>query len=69
MKLNSFWFPDNYLKTALYFKLYENKDWDQVDPKVIMSEKYSSISGWLENINRKFANIDISPQGGGACGL
>lgn len=42
---NSFWFPSNYIQVATYFKITENKDWDDVDNELIMSNKYSSISG------------------------
>jgi hypothetical protein len=45
---NSYWFPANYIYDAIYFKVAENKDWHQVDPAVIMSRDYSSISGAMK---------------------
>ena len=57
LQLNSFWFSDNYIKTALYFKVFENKDFNRVDPKEIMSFKYSSASGWMENVDKKLQSI------------
>ncbi len=42
---NSFWFPSNYIQVATYFKLTEEKDWDEVDNELVMSSKFSSISG------------------------
>jgi hypothetical protein len=44
LQLNYFWFPQNYIETAIYFKVFENKDWQNVDLKLVMSREYSSIS-------------------------
>ncbi len=71
LQLNSFWFPQNYLKVAAYFRLVENKKWEDLNPGEIMSAKYSSISGYLENIEKKLASLNI-PQfqrSGSGCGL
>ncbi|BCX15741.1 MAG: hypothetical protein KatS3mg097_633 [Candidatus Parcubacteria bacterium] len=71
LQLNSFWFPDNYVKIALYKKLVENQDWQNINPKEIMSIKYSSISGYLQNVEKKLAQLNlpgIQTQGAG-CGL
>lgn len=43
---NSIWFSRQYLELAVYFKATEGKDWKEVDPWVIVSQKYSSSSGW-----------------------
>ncbi len=59
LQLNSFWFPQNYLKIAIYLKLTQNKNWQEVDPKEIMSAKYSSISGYIENVENKLASLNI----------
>ncbi len=70
LQLNSFWFPQNYLETAIYFKVFENKDWQDVDPQKIMSAEYSSISGWLANVNQKVAKLNLPQiQTGSGCGL
>ncbi|MER3570122.1 MAG: hypothetical protein C4348_00700 [Patescibacteria group bacterium] len=71
VQLNSYWFPQEYLKIATYFKLIEGKDWNQVDPKLIMSANYSSISGYMENVEKKLANLNIQgfQIGGSGCGL
>ena len=72
VQLNSYWFPQNYLKMAIYFKLFEGKDWNQVDPKLIMSADYSSISGYIRNVENKLAKLNnqLKIQGGGSgCGL
>ncbi|MBU5537394.1 MAG: hypothetical protein QXP82_02590 [Candidatus Aenigmatarchaeota archaeon] len=45
VKFNSYWFPATYIQDALYFKLVENKDWNDVDRELIAGKQYSSISG------------------------
>ncbi len=70
LQLNSFWFPQSYIETAIYFKVFENKDWQNVDPKLVMSERYSSISGWMQNVHKKVAELNLPQiQSGGGCGL
>jgi len=69
LQLNSFWFPQNYIKIALYKKLIEGKDWQNVDPKEIMSAKFSSISGYIQNVEKKLANVPNIPSTGSGCGL
>lgn len=48
---NSYWFPDQYAKTALYFALFEGKAWDEVDSRLVLGPHYSSLSGWQTNVN------------------
>lgn len=50
LKFNSFWFPQHYLKTALLFHL-RGMDWDKVDPREVLSDRYSSGSGWMRHVN------------------
>ncbi|GBD34791.1 hypothetical protein HRbin35_00542 [bacterium HR35] len=86
LQLNSFWFPQNYIKIALYKKLVEGKDWPltQIDKNIrenpfndpsisevkeIMSAKFSSISGYIQNVEKKLANVPNIPSTGGGCGL
>ncbi len=70
LQLNSFWFPQNYIETAIYFKVFEGKDWKDVDPKLVMSSNYSSISGWIQNVNKKVASLNLPQiQSAGGCGL
>lgn len=76
LRFNSFWFPQNYIETALYYKLARNTDWEDVDPKEIMSLNYSSISGWVKNVGQPFQEIvrknpGLLPQqkGGAGCGV
>ncbi len=73
LQFNSFWFPQNYVETALYYKLAKNTDWENVDAKEIMSLKYSSGSGWAQNVGQPFEEIaaknpGLLPQQGGGTG-
>lgn len=71
LAFNSFWFPHNYVQTALYFKAAKNVSWSDVDPKLVMGGDYSSISGWYENVNKKVTELGIlkQTQGSGSCGV
>lgn len=72
LAFNSFWFPQNYLETALYLKRTKGTDWKDVDAKLVLSKDYSSISGWIANIDTLAQKIpDLLPKtaGGGSCGV
>lgn len=70
LAFNSFWFPQNYIETALYFKAVKNVDWEDVDPKVVMDEVYSSASG-AGLIAQKVSELGLVPQqkSGAGCGV
>src|SRR3990167_7082493 len=61
--VNSYWFPDTYLTIAKYF---ENRgiNWENVDPKEILSSAYSSASGYQQVLSEV---EPIQPQSGGGC--
>ena len=68
---NSFWFPDTYVRTALYFKAVEGKDWVDVAPRIVMSTSYSALRPWQTNVQTALARIpNLIPeeQGGAGCG-
>lgn len=71
LTFNSFWFPQNYIQTAVYFKAVNNTDWKDVDPKIVMGKEYSSISGWDQNVNNNLRQHGLLPhvQSGGSCGV
>lgn len=71
LAFNSFWFPQTYIETALYFKAVKNIDWENVDPKVIMGKDYSSITGWSGTVAKKVAELNLVPtqQSGAGCGV
>lgn len=57
VKFNSFWFSDQYIETALYFKMIKNQNWEDVSAKTIMSSEYSSSTGWVKNVAREIQKI------------
>ncbi len=70
LAFNAYWFPQNYAETALYFQKVKNQEWKKIDPKVILSKDYSSISGWLANVDTPLKKMpDILPalQNSGSC--
>lgn len=71
LAFNSFWFPHNYIETALYFKAVKNTDWDKVDPKLVMGKDFSTISGWYSNVDAEVKRLGLVPQqkGGAGCGV
>lgn len=72
LHFNSFWFPNNYIQTALYFKIVKNTYWENVDAKEVMGYNYSAISQWNKNVQAEIAKIpNLLPQtnGGAGCGV
>ena len=71
LAFNSFWFPQNYVETALYFNIVKGVDWKDVDPKIILGKDYSSLSGWTKNVNapiQKVSGLIPKTQSGASCG-
>lgn len=71
LAFNSFWFPQNYVETALFLKKTKGLNWTSIDPKLILSKDYSSISGWIKNIDtpaQKISGLLPAAAGGGSCG-
>lgn len=65
LQVNSYWFPDTYLTIAKYFNK-RGVDWDEVNPKEILSSTYSSAQGYQKILT------EINPSqfgGGGSCGV
>ncbi len=72
LAFNSFWFPQNYMETALYFEKVKGQDWEEIDSKLILSKQYSSISGWMANVDtvaRKTPGLIPTTQNGGSCAV
>ena len=68
---NAFWFPQSYYDLALYFKAKEGKEFKDVDPKVLLSRDYSSVSGWQSAKRWLQQNgvVKQAPRTGGGCGV
>ncbi len=45
VKFNSFWFPESYIKNALYFQITEGTQWKDVSKELIASKEYSTLQG------------------------
>ena len=56
---NSFWFPDYYVKTALYFSHFHRRSWDEVPARFILGAKFSSLTGWQRNVSKRLAQANI----------
>lgn len=72
LAFNSFWFPQNYIQTALYFKVIKKTDWENVNPKEVMGYDYSAVSNWAKNVQAEIAKIpNLLPQtrGSAGCGV
>ncbi len=65
LKLNSFWFPNNYLVSAVYFDN-QGTSWDNVDAKMVLGKDFSSATG-----SQRLQSI-VGPlpgqSSGGSCG-
>lgn len=57
LAFNSFWFPQTYVQTAVYFKLLEGTDWTELDPKFLMGARYSALGPWEAAVGAKLAEI------------
>lgn len=68
--LNSYWFPQTYMELATYFKIKKGIPWNQVDPKEILGNNYSSGQG-SRVVNKELQDANLIPQvqGGGGCGV
>ncbi|MBI3068469.1 MAG: hypothetical protein HYY79_06240, partial [Betaproteobacteria bacterium] len=69
LAFNAFWFPQNYVHIALYFKVVKSTDWENVDPATALGKDYSSGSGWHANVHQELAKLGLLPkqEGGSDC--
>ena len=69
LQANTLWFQQQYLSTAVLFKSQGKDYWS--DAKEIMGYKYSSGSGWLNNVYKPLEEQNMLPQAdsGGSCGV
>ncbi len=62
LAFNSFWFEDQYVRTALYFAVARGAAWRDVDPQEVMGSKYSSLSQWTRIVQAWVdQNADLIP--------
>ncbi len=66
LKLNSFWFADSYITTAVYFDS-QGIPWDKVDAKKVLGETYSSAQG-ASLVSKKVGPLPGGVVSAGSCG-
>ena len=62
LAFNAFWFPDNYVQTATFFKAVNGLEWLDVAARTVMSAAFSSASGWRTNVLRELNSRGIVPR-------
>jgi len=69
--VNSFWFPQQALETAVFFQTTMELDYDQVDgrmaagPEVFSGSGFRSVHEWLASNGQ----LEQTPNSGGSCGV
>jgi hypothetical protein len=69
--VNAFWFPQQNLELAIFFKESQGLDYDEVDARKLVGPSFSSGSGsqavrqWLGDAGL----IERAPSQGGSCGV
>ncbi len=66
LAFNSYWFPDTYVKMAVYFQKEEGKAWEKVDAKTALSRDYSSSAG-AQKIEQAVQTEPALNSKGGSC--
>jgi hypothetical protein len=73
LAFNSFWFPDHYVRTALFFKVVRQTEWPDVDPRVVLGFDYSASGPWQYNVaaplKRMPGLIPPEPGADAGCGV
>ena len=67
LAFNSYWFTQNYVDLAYYFQTKENTLWQDVDPRRVLSAKFSSADGY-QAIKKQIKELPSLPSSGGSCG-
>lgn len=60
---NSYWFPDQYVSTGLYFSHFYRRAWRDVDLKRVLSATFSSSAGWARNVDYPLRRANITLPG------
>ncbi len=69
--VNAFWYPQQTLEQAMFFKAARGLDFDQVQPREIVGARYSSASGFRA-VHKLLADnglLQPSSSGGNSCGV
>jgi len=57
--VNSYWYPQQYVAAAIYFRGFENLGWSEVEPARLMGQRYSSASGWRRNVDARLRSTGL----------
>ncbi len=69
--VNAFWFPQQTLEQAIYFKATQKTDYAKVDAKLIVGQQYSSLTGF-QNMHQWLTEnslLEQSTKSGSNCGV
>lgn len=68
---NAFWYPEQNLELAIYFKAVDGLDFDDIDAEKIVGPKFSSGAGFEEVHRRLEASglLERGPSGGSGCAV
>jgi hypothetical protein len=70
-KLNAYWVPQQTLEQAIYFKVTEKQNYDDVDARLIVGQQFSSASGF-QRIHQWLSEnslLEQSSSSGNNCGV
>ena len=56
---NSYWFPEQYARTAQYFLHFTGRSWRAISPSLIVSATYSSLTGWRRHVDEPLSRANI----------
>jgi len=68
---NAYWYPQQTLELAAYFQVRQNENFSQVDARQLVSQPFSSLSGY-RNVHQWLSTngaLPQSPGGGNSCGV
>ena len=57
---NSYWFPEQYARTAQYFAHFAHRPWRGVPASTVMAAAYSTLSGWQRNVDVRLWQVHIA---------
>jgi hypothetical protein len=69
--VNAFWYPQQYLEIATLFQADQKVDFDHANPIQVVSQKYSSGSGF-QSVHQSLISKNLlqqAPSQGGSCGV
>ncbi len=70
---NGLWYPEQYVEMALWFRLYEDAAWGEVDPRRALGREMSSLTGWRREVHDRLVRDGLIAErrrpGGGGCAV